>query len=432
MNQRNVSTDASSEGNAAAQVVGAAQLYRPEVLAKKATGLSGDVVISIPVSWQVMGYSLGLALVATMLFLFMGSYSRVETVRGVIAPDKGIAAIVPTRAGVITNLYVRQGDAVAAGERLVAISVEEHLAGGGSVAQKIEDAIGQQQANLTTQMASSRDATAAQLAQISAQRSGLSSEIQQVDSQIAFQKTLVASAKADLDAVRSLAERGFVTGRDMKQREDTLVSRQQQLSSLEQTRAARTASLKALERDAEAVTAQAKAQAASMEALKAQIRQQAVTVEQAKSYVLTAPFNGRVSTLSGRVGRVASAQQAIMSIVPDGATLRAELSLPSSAIAFITRGQEVRMAVDAFPYQRFGSLKGTVSSISESATSQTAAGGQPLATYQVIVDLERQSILAFGKEQPLVPDMTLTARIVTERRSLLEWLFEPIFAVRER
>jgi membrane fusion protein len=41
-------------------------------------------------------------------------------------------------------------------------------------------------------------------------------------------------------------------------------------------------------------------------------------------------------------------------------------------------------------------------------------------------------VVAFGRYQPLQPGMTLTARIVTEKRSLLRWLFEPIYAVRNR
>ena len=34
--------------------------------------------------------------------------------------------------------------------------------------------------------------------------------------------------------------------------------------------------------------------------------------------------------------------------------------------------------------------------------------------------------------EELVPGMSLTARIVTENQSLIEWLFEPLFAVRNR
>jgi membrane fusion protein len=42
------------------------------------------------------------------------------------------------------------------------------------------------------------------------------------------------------------------------------------------------------------------------------------------------------------------------------------------------------------------------------------------------------NVAAFGRNEALIPGMTLSARIVTEKQSLLEWLFEPLYAVRQR
>jgi membrane fusion protein len=50
----------------------------------------------------------------------------------------------------------------------------------------------------------------------------------------------------------------------------------------------------------------------------------------------------------------------------------------------------------------------------------------------VTVELEQPSVAAYGRREPLVSGMTLTARIVTEKQSLLQWLFEPLFAVQRR
>jgi membrane fusion protein len=50
----------------------------------------------------------------------------------------------------------------------------------------------------------------------------------------------------------------------------------------------------------------------------------------------------------------------------------------------------------------------------------------------VTVKLAQSWVMAFGRRQPLVPGMTLTARIITERQNLFQWLFEPLFAVQRR
>jgi membrane fusion protein len=54
------------------------------------------------------------------------------------------------------------------------------------------------------------------------------------------------------------------------------------------------------------------------------------------------------------------------------------------------------------------------------------------AYYPVTVRLDRDSVDAYGRKEPLVFGMTLSARVVVDRRSLLEWLFEPLLAVRGR
>ena len=53
-------------------------------------------------------------------------------------------------------------------------------------------------------------------------------------------------------------------------------------------------------------------------------------------------------------------------------------------------------------------------------------------SYRVTVDLERQTVTAYGSEVPLRPEMTLKANIIVDRRSLLEWLFDPLLSARGR
>lgn len=121
-----------------------------------------------------------------------------------------------------------------------------------------------------------------------------------------------------------------------------------------------------------------------------------------------------------------------MAIVPTGARLRAELAVPSAAIGFVKPGQEVRLAIDAFPYQRFGTVSGKVETVSASAINAQGPNGATVAVYPVTVALDAAHIQAYGRNEPLVSGMSLTARIVTEKQSLLQWLFEPLFAVRNR
>jgi len=153
------------------------------------------------------------------------------------------------------------------------------------------------------------------------------------------------------------------------------------------------------------------------------------------AYQLRAPVAGHVSALQARVGLAADTAVPLMAIVPTGSVLQAELLVPSRAIGFVEPGQTVRLAYEAFPFQRFGLHGGHVTTVSRNLL-RPAELVAPIAinepSYRVVVALDRQTLSAFGRDFPLGPDMTLKADIVFDRRSLLEWVFEPMFSLRGR
>ena len=51
-------------------------------------------------------------------------------------------------------------------------------------------------------------------------------------------------------------------------------------------------------------------------------------------------------------------------------------------------------------------------------------------SYRVRVRLSSQQIYAYNRELPLRAGMTLDADVITEQRSLLQWLFDPIYSIK--
>ena len=90
-----------------------------------------------------------------------------------------------------------------------------------------------------------------------------------------------------------------------------------------------------------------------------------------------------------------------------------------------------RLRFDAFPYQRFGSYQGQVIKTAQAIVLPNEVD-MPVTVqepvYRVEVQLESQQIRAFNNDVPLQSGMLLSADIVLEQRSLLAWLFEPIFS----
>ncbi|MEQ1640453.1 MAG: HlyD family efflux transporter periplasmic adaptor subunit [Novosphingobium sp.] len=407
-------------------------MFRAEIIDYRKDRLSGDISVAVPVSWQGIGFLTFVGIAASLAFLSLASYSRTETVSGIITPDTGASIILPTRVGVIAGLAIQDGQSVIAGAELATVRVEEDGAFGVSPSGMVEQAIARQDASLAAQAEAVGSSARAQLAQIEAQRSGLVVEIAQLQSQIALQRGLIASAQRDFDRAGKVAERGFISQRDLQAREETLQLRQQGLAQLIQALAAKQAALSEAERNAQQIAAQSRAQHSSLSATRAQVAQQAASTVGSRSYVLRAPVAGRVTALTARIGQSASPQIPLMTIVPTGSTLRAELVVPTSAIGFVKVGQEVRLAIDAFPYQRFGSVNGRVVTVASSSVNVQGANGASSPVYPVTVALDAPSVQAFGRSEPLISGMTLSARIITEKQTLLQWLFEPLYAVARR
>src|SRR4029077_18186475 len=89
--------------------------------------------------------------------------------------------------------------------------------------------------------------------------------------------------------------------------------------------------------------------------------------EARRSIEIRAPEAGVVTAIVGHPGQLVGSGAPMLKIVPERATMHAELLAPSSAIAFIYEGERVMLRYSAFPYQKFGEHWGTVVSISQAA-----------------------------------------------------------------
>jgi membrane fusion protein len=100
-------------------------LFRPEVAAARRTRIEGEVVLVQPVRTTMLVLLLfaGIALIA--FWVAAGSYARTETARGILVTEQPSAKIVAIRPGQVSELLVREGAQVKAGERLAVIRVEQ-------------------------------------------------------------------------------------------------------------------------------------------------------------------------------------------------------------------------------------------------------------------------------------------------------------------
>jgi hemolysin D len=145
--------------------------------------------------------------------------------------------------------------------------------------------------------------------------------------------------------------------------------------------------------------------------------------EQRGSQVLTAPTDGTVQALAvNTVGGVVTSAQALVSIVPADAELIVEAQVLNRDIGFVFVGQEVAVKLDAFSFQEYGKLNGTVTYISPAATEDERLG----LIYKVKITIDRDYFDVDGKQIPISAGMSGTAEIVIDKRPVIEFFLEPI------
>jgi membrane fusion protein len=116
----------------------------------------------------------------------------------------------------------------------------------------------------------------------------------------------------------------------------------------------------------------------------------------------------------------------LATVLPAGSVLEAQLLVPSRAVASIERGQQVQLRLDAFPYQQYGLVAGTVKQVEDSPVTDGAPSAAP--AYRVTVALSTNSLSIYGKRKPFKSGMTLDADIFNDRRRLIEWVFDPLIS----
>jgi hypothetical protein len=130
-----------------------------------------------------------------------------------------------------------------------------------------------------------------------------------------------------------------------------------------------------------------------------------------------------------------------------GATLAhliAHFYAPTRSAGFIEPGQAVKLRYAAYPYQKFGQHQGTVTSVDKTpyapqelppqvvAALQSGSQATPEATYRITVQLEQQTIDAYGKPQALKPGMLVEADIIQRSQRIVEWMLDPLMGFAKR
>lgn len=411
-------------------------LFRPEVLAERQSQWLGTVLLGSPWSHRLFaGFAL-LAAIAVIALIVFADFTRKARVDGWLMPRQGLVRVVAPRAGVITGLLVEEGMEVAKGDRLLTISAELQSAELGATQTEIGRNLREQRRSLLDERTRREQLLTQEQQALFDRVVGVQDELQEIDNELELLESRTALTKRQLVQHRNLREQGYISQIAFQELEGELLEQDTRLSSLRRVRIGLQREMQAAQRELEELPLKSMTGMAALEREIAMIDQQLAGVEAQREIVLTATQSGTVTAIIAEIGGHADISRPLLSIVPAGSELQAHLYGPSSTVGFLKPGQHVLLRYEAYPYQKFGHHKGVIANVSRSPLSQTAIEPQLAAlagnnepVYRITVDLERQTVLAYGEELPLQPGMQLEADIELETRPIYEWILDPLYTL---
>lgn len=411
-------------------------LFRTEALQAQRGQWLGAINLATPLSfgwWALLASVMAAAIVALLTF---GQYTRRETVTGQLLPRAGMLTLSAQTTGTVTRTLVHEGEHVQAKQPLVEVSANLVSTSGNTYAQ-IGTQLHAQEAQVRASLADLQPQSTAQAKDLQTRIGMLATQVRQIDGQLALARTQAATSASFLQKIQPVVQKGIISVAQFNAYQSAALNDQAQIKTLErqrldaeQQRSNLHAQLTQLPLDTAAKANQLRGQLAQLDAQLAQNSAQGGTL-------LRAPRAGIVSTLLVKPGQNVASGQPLLSILPAGSRLEAQLLVPSNAIGFVSPGNRVVLRYQAYPYQKFGQQYGNVVQVSRSALSPAEAAsllGQSVPTplYRVVVKLDHQTIDAYGKAEALKPGMALDADILLDRRNLWQWVFEPLYGLQQQ
>jgi hemolysin D len=401
---------------------------------------------------------LGLVLIAVVWAVF-GKVDVVATAAGKVVQGGNSKLIQPSEAGVVSAIHVRDGQAVQAGDVLLALDADDARA---DVTRLHSDWLAAQldharasallQALNTNsepaplhvegmpaqQLAGVRQWVQGQYQEWRRAADKARADIDQRQAQLqaveaslsALARSLPMARQLAADYQRLYAER-YVPQHALLEKRQALIEQERE----QQAQQARQRELRAAHSQAHAhhawLNAQTRRQWLDLQqqgavqgtALHSQLQK---AQRRLRLTQLQAPVTGTVQQLAVHTtGGVVTQAQPLMVIVPDSAPLEIEARLENKDVGFVHAGQTAKVKVETFLFTRYGLLEGQVLNVSRDAITDDKGA----LHYNMRVSLARDALMVDGIERKLSPGMAVRVEVKTGRRTVMDYLLSPLRVV---
>lgn len=405
---------------------------------------------------RVLAWLLMLFFVLLVLWSFFGKIDIVAVAQGKIMAGDRSKVIQPLAPATITQIHVKDGQLVRAGQPLIDLDATQadadftrtgdewrdarlagmrarallHAISSGSMPQigKAADidktALQAEQQLLTSQYLEFRSKVATLEAELGKRRAEENST-REIVAKLEQTLPLIQQRAEDY---KNLQQQNFVSRHRYLEQEQARIETERDLAAQRSRLRELAAAIEETQRNREAMVAEFRRgvfdQLGEADQRAAALQQENIKARQRRTLTrLTAPVDGTVQQLAVHtVGGVVTEAQPLMVIVPVDNPVEIEAWVQNRDIGFVWPGQSATVKVETFPYTRYGTLDGRVVTVSSDAVQDEKRG----LIYQTRVSLARSTLNVDGKRVNLSPGMAVTVEVKTGERRVLEYFLAPL------
>lgn len=372
-----------------------------------------EIVNSSRIIWTFL-----ILLVSLLAWSYFAELVEVSTGTGKVVPTSREQVIQSLEGGIISELFVREGDIVESGQILAQLDLTKTEANVGESAARYRAAlasIARLEAEVNQTKLVFPEELASYLHLIETETRLYETRQQGLDESIVGLRQALGLIQDELNITRSLAQEGAASNVDV-------LKLQRQVSEIK---------LKITDRRSEYMVqareelAKAKAEADSLESV---IKGRTDSLSR---LTLRSPVRGIVKDVAVTTrGGVIPPNGELMQIVPLDDQLLIEARISPRDVAYIYPGQEAKVKITAYDYSVFGGLDGEVTLISPDTIQDEVK--PEVYYYRVFIRTQTDALVnESGASFPIVPGMIATVDIKTGEKTVFDYLMKPFNRAKE-
>ena len=146
---------------------------------------------------------------------------------------------------------------------------------------------------------------------------------------------------------------------------------------------------------------------------------------------ILSPVNGIIKQINkNTIGGVVSSGADLIEIVPNSNTLLVEAKINPKDIAFINPNLKAVIKITAYDFGIYGGLEGKITEISaDSIIDEESKERQ--SYYRIVVKTDKNYLERNGLKLPIIPGMIASVDIITGQKTILDFILKPILKTKQ-